>query len=121
LNALITSSPKTLRWLEIIKSKVIIEIPSMGYKESRTWASFKSPDTKRNVAYLQPLENQIRLFAELPLSFDSSLESTPASGIWAKAYPSVFKIRSEYDTEKAIYLIISSYRLDLTKKSLTEN
>jgi hypothetical protein len=121
LNILTTSSPKTLRWLEIIKSKAIIEIHSIQYNESEKWASFKSPETKRSVAYLQPLKNQIRLFTELPLTFDSRLELTPASKRWAKAYPSVFKIRCEDDIEKAIYFIINSYRFDLTKKSLTEN
>jgi hypothetical protein len=98
---------------------VILEIPSAEYKESANWASFKSLYTKRSVAYLQPIKKQIRLFIELPLSFDNKLETTPASKNWAKAYPSVFKIRSENDIEKAIYFIVSSYRLDLTKKSLT--
>lgn len=98
-----------------------MEIPSAEYREFTNWASFKNPVTKRKFVYLQPLKKQIRLFTELPLPFDSKLGPTPASRNWAKAYPSVFKIRSERDIEKAVYFIINSYRFDLTKKSLTEN
>ena len=117
MDILVTSSPKTLGWLNVIKSNVIKEISSMNYNEAKYYASFKSLDTQRNVVYLQPYRNQIRLFTELPLSFDNKLESTPSSSIWAEMYPSVFKIRSEYEIEKAVYLIINSHRLDLTKKS----
>lgn len=120
LDILVTSSPKTLGWLNFIKSNVIKEISSMKYIEAKYCASFKSHDTKRNVVYLRPSKNQIRLFTELPLSFDNKLESTSSSSIWAEMYPSVFKIRSEHEIEKAVYLIINSYRLDLTKKSLTK-
>jgi hypothetical protein len=121
LTILTTSSLKTLKWLERIKSKVIMKIDSIQYNESKNWISFTSPITRRSVAYLQPFKNQIRLFIELPLSFDGRLEPTPASRKWAKAYPAVFKIRHEDDIEKAVYFIIHSYHFDLTRKSLTEN
>jgi len=115
LGVLITSSPETLRWLAIIKSKISREIPSAEHNESTYWASFKNPVTKRKFVYLQPFKKQMRLFTELPSSFDTVLESTPSSGTWARTYPSIFKIRSEQDIEKAIYLIIKSYNSDLTK------
>jgi hypothetical protein len=115
-----TASPKTLEWLEKIKSKVIKEIDSIQYNEAENWVSFRSQVTRRNIAYLEPFKKQIRLFTELPLSYDDRLESTPASQIWAKAYPSVFKILQESDIEKAVYFIVHSYNYDLTKRSLTE-
>ena len=121
MDVLITSSPETIKWLDAIKSDISKEIPSIEYNESTNWASFKNPATKRNFVYLQPFKKQIRLFTELPLSFDTELESTPSSRIWAKMYPSIFKIRSERDVEKAIYLIINSYRLDVNKKRLAKS
>lgn len=121
MGILITSSPETLRWLDIIKSNISREIPSAEYNESTNWASFKNPVTKRKFVYLQPFKKQMRLFTELLASFDTVLESTPSSGIWAEMYPSIFKIRSEHDIEKAIHLIIESYRSDLKKERLAKS
>lgn len=109
---LVTSSAKTTEWLNILRSSIKRKLPALEYDESTYWASFRSPDTNRNVAYLQPYKHQIRLFTRLPLSFDSELQPTPASRRWAEMYPSVFKIRSERAIEKATFLIISSYHLD---------
>jgi len=116
MDVLATSSPKTIEWLNIVKSNIKKKLPSLEYNESKYWASFRNPDTHRNVVYLQPYKNQIRLFTRLPLSFDNELESTPASGNWAEMYPSIFKIRSEHAIEKAIFLIINSYRFDMNEK-----
>ena len=113
MDVLITSSPTTIRWLNNIKSRIKEKIPSLIYNESKYWASFKSPDTNRNVVYLQPYKSLIRLFTRLPLSFNDQLQPTPASGNWAEMYPSIFKIRSERAIGKAIYLIVNSYRFDL--------
>lgn len=121
MGILVTSSSETMRWLDIIKSNINKEIPLAEYNESIYWASFKNPTTKRKVVYLQPFKKQIRLFTKLPLSFDTKLEATPSSGIWAQMYPSIFKIRSEHDIEKAIYLIIKSYNSDLDRKRLAKS
>ena len=60
----------------------------------------------------------MRLFTELPISFDIKLEPTPSSRTWAKTYPSMFKIRSEHDIERATYFIIKSYNSDLDKEKV---
>jgi hypothetical protein len=106
------SSSTTLRWLSVIKSKIQEAGLSLGYRESKYWASLKSPKTGRNIAYLHPQKTQIRLLTTLDLSFDAALQATPASNKWACMYPSVFKIRSESSVDKAVDLIISSYRED---------
>jgi hypothetical protein len=115
MKTLITSSPITLRWLNKIKSKINEKIISLIYGESKYWASFKSPETNRNVVYLQPQKSQIRLFTRLDLSYDNSLEPTPASRRWARNYPSIFLIRSENSIDKAVELIIASYKEDFGK------
>ena len=112
MDTLITSSPKTLEWLNRIKTKIEKKVLSLQYAESKYWASFRNPETNRNVVYLQPQKNQIRLFTRLDLSFDSSLQPTPASSGWAKMYPAVFLVRSENSIDKAVDLIVSSYEKD---------
>ncbi|MBM4146181.1 MAG: hypothetical protein FJ240_07885 [Nitrospira sp.] len=113
MHILITSSPTTLRWLSKIVSEIKAEIPSLIYTEAKYWASFKSPNTNRNVVYLQPQKTQIRLFIRLELSHDTDLRQTPSSSGWAERYPSIFLIRSEEMIGKAIELIISSHEYDL--------
>ena len=115
MDTLITSSPTTLRWLKKIKSKIEGEAPSLIYAEYKYWASFKSPETNRNVVYLHPQKSQIRLFTRLNLSFNDSLQPTPASSRWAKMYPSIFLITTENSVDKAIEMIIASYKEDLRK------
>ena len=115
MNTLITSSPTTLRWLNSIKSKIEGKIPSLKYGDRKYWAIFKSSERNRNVVQLQPQKRQIRLFTRLEISSNSSLEPTPASGRWAEMYPSIFLIRSEDSIDKAVELIISSYKEDLDK------
>jgi len=115
MDTLITSSPTTLEWLKKIKLRIEREIPSLRYDESKYWASFKNPKTNRNVVYLQPQITQIRLFTRLDPSFDSSLKRTPSSSGWAKMYPSIFLITSENLIDKAVELIIASYREDLRR------
>lgn len=108
-----TSSPKTLKWLNKIKSEVIRKCPSLIYREAEYWASFKSPKTNRNCVYLQPQKTQIRLFTRLNLSYDNDLQPTPSSSSWAESYPSIYLIKSETMIEKAVDLIISSCECDL--------
>ena len=98
--------------MKIVKYNIRKKNSSLEYSEAKYWASFKNPDKKRNVVYLQPSKNQIRLFTRLPLSFDNQLESTPSSSNWAEKYPSIFKIRAEHEIEKAVLLILSSYHFD---------
>jgi len=113
MDTLITSSPTTIEWLKKIKSKIEGKIPSLIYGESKYWASFKNPETNRNVVYLQPQKTQMRLFTRLDPFFDNAFQPTPASGGWAEMHPSIFLIRSENVIEKAVKLIISSYEQDL--------
>ncbi|MBA7497175.1 hypothetical protein ES702_07786 [subsurface metagenome] len=87
----------------------------MKYGDSIYWAFFKSPERNRNVAYLQPQKSQIRLLTKLEISSNSSLEPTPTSGGWAERYPSIFLIKSEDSIDKAVEMIISSYKEDLDK------
>jgi hypothetical protein len=112
---LVTATPLTRRWLEIIKANVIREIPSAKYYERKHWASFKNPSINRRFAYLNPLAKEIRVFLKLPVLFDDRLEPAPSSGTWAENYPSIFKMRSENNAEKASNLIIASCNYDLKK------
>lgn len=113
---LVTVSVETRKWLETIKANVSKEIPSTKYYERKHWASFKNPSTNRRFAQLNPLAKEIRLFVKLPVSFDIRLEPTPSSRSWAETYPSIFKIKSGQDIEKATYLIIESHKSDSEKQ-----
>jgi len=115
MDTLITSSSTTIRWLSTIKAKVEEKNLSLKYSKAKYCASFKSPKTNRNIAYLQPQKTQIRLFTRLAPSFNSNLQTTPASHNWADMYPSIFTIRSEDSINKAIEFIISSYEQDSHK------
>jgi hypothetical protein len=112
---LVTASPLTLRWLEIIKAIVLREIPSSKYYETMNYASFKNPSVNRRFSQLNPLPKEIRVFLKIPITSDARLEPTPSSSGWAKSYPVIFKVRSENDSEKAGYLITESYKSDLNK------
>ena len=112
MDTLITSSPKTLKWLREIKFRIEREIPSLIYGEFKYWASFKNPETNRNAVYLQPQRKKIRLFTRLDPSFDRFLQPTPSSSGWKKMYPSIFLITSENLIDKAVELIKASYRED---------
>ena len=109
MDTLVTSSPKTLSWLNQIKTKVLEQNNFLNYNEHKYYASFSSSETNKRVCYLNPQKNQIRLFTKLPLSYDYELEPTPATGGWAELYPTKFVIRSESKIEKAIELIKSSW------------
>ena len=116
MNNIVTSSAETRSWLELIISDVADQIPQLEYVESKYWGAFKSSATHRNVVYLQPTKKQIRLHTRLPLTFDGALEATSASKEWAETCPSLFRVRSEFDVEKAVSLIIGSYNFDLALK-----
>jgi hypothetical protein len=101
--------------LDTIKATILREIPFAEYYEKMYWASFRNPSTNRRFVQLNVRGRQIRLFTKLPVSFDAKLELTPSTKTWAETYPSIFKIRSDNDIEKATYLIIKSYNSDLEK------
>jgi hypothetical protein len=109
---LVQSSPMTRRWLEQIKSEVEKKLPSLTYEDKKYYCPFKNPETNRNFVQLNPLVNHIRLFTKLPPDFDNDLAQSPATGNYNKSFPSLFVIKSENDKQKAIRLIIESYRLD---------
>ena len=116
VNKIVTSSAETRSWLELIISAVAEQIPQLEYVESKYWGAFKNPATHRNVVYLQPTKKQIRLHTKLPLTFDEALEETSASKQWAETCPSLFRVKSEFDVEKAISLIAGSYNFDSALK-----
>jgi hypothetical protein len=116
VNSIVKSSFETRSWLELIISGVFEQLPQLEYVESKYWGAFKNPVTHRNVAYLNPTSKQIRLHTRLPLSFDVALEETSASKEWAETCPSLFRVRTEFDVEKAVSLIVGSYNYDLALK-----
>lgn len=120
MDTLITSSPKTKSWLFIIESNIKQKNSKVRYNETKYWASFKSSRTDRNVAYLQPQKNQIRIFVRLEPSADSVLQKTPASHNWATMYPALFTLESETLMTKAVELILCSFEEDLRKGGIIE-
>ena len=113
---IVTSSPKTRAWLELIIAAITKQNPQLEYFESKYWAAFKNPISHRNIVYLQPTKKQIRLHTPLPLSYDDDLEASSATKHWAATCPSLFRMHSEFDVEKAVILIIGSYNYDMTLK-----
>jgi hypothetical protein len=116
LNSIVTSSAETRTWLELVISGVAEQLPQLEYEESKYWGTFRNPQTHRNIVYIQPTKKQIRLHTKLPLTFDEALEATSASKQWAETCPSLFRLRSEFDVEKAVALIVGSYNFDLALK-----
>jgi hypothetical protein len=116
LNSITKSSTETRSWLELLILGVAGQIPQLEYIESKYWGAFKNSSTHRNVVYLQSTKKQIRLHTRLPLTFDDALEATSASKEWAETCPSLFRVRSEFDVEKAVLLIAGSYNFDLALK-----
>jgi hypothetical protein len=116
LNSIVTSSTETRSWLELVISSVAEQLPQLEYEESKYWGAFKNPQTDRNIVYIQPTKKQIRLHTKLPLTFDRMLEATSASKQWAETCPSLFRVKSEFDVEKAVSLVIGSYNYDLALK-----
>jgi hypothetical protein len=114
--SIVTSSAETRSWLELVISGVAEQLPDLQYIESKYWGAFKNPATHRNVVYIQPTKKQIRVHTRVPLTFDKALEATSASKAWAKTCPSLFRVRSEFDVEKAVSLIVGSYNYDLALK-----
>lgn len=112
MNPLIESSDLTRQWLKIIEERVREIRPELSYSEAQNYAKFKNPNTNRNIAYLNPTSNQIRLFLRLGLDAGNDLEITPSTFRWADMYPSLFKIDRENKIERAIDLIIRSYEQD---------
>jgi predicted transport protein len=113
MDKLITSSLTTLQWLDKIASEIKKRIPHLTYGNAKYVAFFKNPQTNRNIVYLQPQKKQIRVYLRLNLSDDTYLQRTPISGNWAEMYPSFFITSSESMIEKAIELIMKSYKHDL--------
>ena len=116
MSSIITSSSETRSWLELIIAGVAEQIPDLQYTESKFWGAFKNPATYRNVVYIQPTKETIRIHMKLPLTFDEALEETSASKDWAETCPSLFRVRSEFDVTKAISLIVGSYNFDQALK-----
>ncbi len=116
MDSTVKASTDTRSWLELIISGIAEQLPMLEYIESTYWGTFKNSVTHRNIVYLQPTKKQIRIHTRLPLTSDDALEATSASKQWAQTCPSLFRVRSEVDIEKAISLIVCSYNFDLALK-----
>ena len=116
MSSIVTSSAETRSWLRLIVSSLAEQLPQLEYAESKYWGVFKNPTTNRNVVYIQPTKEQIRLHTRLPLTFDEALEETSASKEWAETCPSLFRLRSEFDIGRAVSLIVGSYNFDQALK-----
>lgn len=114
--SIVSSSVETRNWLGLIISEVAGQNPQLEYIESKYWGTFKNSITKRNVVYLQTTKKQIRVHTPLPLNFDEALEGSSASKGWAKTCPTLFRLKSKFDIEKAVELIVSCYNFDLALK-----
>jgi hypothetical protein len=112
MNTLVQSSEKTLLWLSKIR-EIVEKNPLLIYnKEGKYWASFKNTITNKNIVYLHPQKNQIRLFTQIDPINNNILELTPSTGRWKKHFPSIFIIRNEDRISFASNLIIKSYSVD---------
>ena len=116
MSSIVTASAEPRSWLKLIVSSLAEQLPQLEYAESKYWGVFKNPTTNRNVVYIQPTKEQIRLHTRLPLTYDEALEETSASKEWAETCPSLFRLRSEFDIEKAVSLIVGSYNFDQALK-----
>ena len=114
MSTLVDSSEKTLLWLSKLREIVKEQNLSLIYKEVKYWASFKSAETNRNIVFMHPTKNQIRLFTKIDYNDNNLLEPTPATQKWAESYPSIFTIRNEDMIISASKLIIESYSIDLS-------
>jgi hypothetical protein len=115
MNTLINSSDTTLLWISRLKEIIEERNLPLIYKEFKYWASFKNTDRNRNrnIVYLHPTKNQIRLFTKLDQNDNNLLEPTPSTHRWAQNFPSIFTIRNEDMILYASKLIIESYTIDL--------
>jgi hypothetical protein len=113
---IISSSDKTRGWLELIREKVAATMPYLKYEENLYWATFWNRDTRRNVAYLHPQVNQIRVFTKLPIIDGEPLKPTPSSANWLEELPSQFTLRSVNDIDKAVSIIAASCGYDMGKR-----
>lgn len=114
MSKLIKASSKTKEWIKKLRELIKKNKLPLDYGDSEHYASFKSQNTSRNIAYLNPTENQIRIFTRLPPTSDSLLKITPSKEKYAKMYPSIFTMNSKNLLKKAVELIKRSYEYDLT-------
>jgi len=109
MDTIIKSSNLTRSWLEKIKAGVSKANPSIIYDEVKYWAKFKSPNTDRIIAWLNPNKNSIRLFIGLDPDTEQDIKKSPSH--W-KRFKSLFRINSEKKISQAIELIIQSFNYD---------
>ncbi|MBK5113755.1 MAG: hypothetical protein JJE41_08990 [Candidatus Heimdallarchaeota archaeon] len=113
MTKLITASSKTLEWINQLKELIEKKNLPLDYGESEYWAHFKSKDTNRKIAQLNPTANQIRLALKLNTNVDKYLEISPSTSDYGESYPSMFIVDSKSKIKKAAELIDLSYENDL--------
>ena len=109
MDKLITSSEKTLQWLDEIKH--MLEKKDFCFREGKYWSNFISIDENKSVCQVQPQKNQIRILLKVEPSHNKKTELTPCTGHWAEYFPSVFTVKDKKDLEKAVELIIDSLKI----------
>ena len=114
MSKLIKASSKTKEWIKELKELIEKKKLPLDYNEFKYWASFKSKDTNRNIAQLNPTTNQIRVALTLNTNVDKYLQISPSTKGYGKSYPSFFTIDLKSKIKKAAELIDLSYENDLT-------
>src|SRR5258706_5552076 len=108
------SSPETRAWLGILRE----HLPSLEYRESGYWASFRVGLSGTAIAYLNPSKSHIRLFLQLsPLAHDQ-LKPAPSTKSWKERFPAIYEISSENDLQLAVEFILWSFVLAARPKRL---
>jgi len=112
MNKLVKASSKSLDWINQLKELIEKKKLPLDYGDSQYWAHFKSQDTSRKIALLNPTANQIRLFLKLKTNADKYLEISSSTKEYGESYPSEFIIDSKSKIKKAAELLELSYEKD---------
>jgi len=109
---LLLASPVTRIWIARLREI----LNHADYRETESYAAFRSLETGRDFAYLNPDKASIRLFLRLAPADHADLLPTPANVLWAKRFPSVYTIRGLADLPKAELLLRRSMEVGLDDK-----
>jgi hypothetical protein len=103
------SSELTQKWLKEILSRIRRVIPAVTANMTPHWVSLRSPQRRKNFAYLNVQRRKIRVFVALHPTLDKALEKTKATSDWGTNWPSIFYVRDPRDVEKACTFIEASF------------
>ncbi|MBD3214409.1 MAG: hypothetical protein GF311_17490 [Candidatus Lokiarchaeota archaeon] len=103
----------TRDWLKIIKKRIEERNSGVFYSEKKYWVKFESLEEDRAIAWIQANKKSLRLFLKLDYNIYNDLNESPCTQNWGKSFPSVYKISSAEQINRAIELILESYFNDL--------